>query len=99
MISGLVDAEYVVALLGVNTAVIWYVAAAPNDVVYVAVPDDSASGLPIAVVPFMNCTVPTAVLGANVAVNVTEVPVVVGLATLDVRVVLVDAGVPTALTM
>lgn len=50
------------------------------------------------VVPFMNCTVPTAVLGANVAVNVTEVPVVVGLATLDVSVVVVGVGVPDAFT-
>jgi hypothetical protein len=46
----------------------------------------------------MNCTVPTAVLGASVAVKVTEVPVVVGLATLDVRVVVVVTGVPAAFT-
>jgi hypothetical protein len=47
----------------------------------------------------MNCTVPTAVLGVNAAVNVTDVPVVVvGLARVDVRAVVVVTGVPAALT-
>ena len=84
----LVDGLNAVESVGVNTAVIAWVAAGRVDVVNVAVPLVTGTALPNAVAPSMNCTVPAAV-GVTVAVNVTEVPAVTGLTGLAVTVVVV----------
>lgn len=80
-----------------NTAVIEFVAVG-NVVVAadVAVPLLTVTALPSAVVPFMNCTEPAAVDGVTDAVNITDVPAVVGLAGFAVSVVVVAAGPPPA---
>jgi hypothetical protein len=82
-------------LVGVNTAVMECVAV-DNVVVAadVALPLVTVTGLPRVAVPSMNCTEPAAVFGVTVAVNVTEVPDVVGLVGLAVSVVVVAVGPP-----
>src|SRR5579875_1832109 len=54
-----------------NFAVTWYDPAAKEDVVSVALPPDKAA-VPSARVPFSNVTVPVAVAGDTVALNVTR---------------------------
>lgn len=59
-----------------------------------AVPDDTATGEPIAVVPSQNCTEPTADEGVSVAVRVEAGPTTIGLGGVTPRVVVVaTAGV------
>src|SRR5579875_498112 len=60
-----------------NFAVTWYDPAAKEDVVSVALPPDKAA-VPSARVPFSNVTVPVAVAGDTVALNVTGSPTVEG---------------------
>ncbi len=55
--------------------VVWLNAVVVSD----AVPPETVTGEPSAVEPSMNCTDPSA-LGLTVAVNVTDVPTVTGLA-------------------
>jgi hypothetical protein len=87
----LVDALNAPESAGVKTAVIECVAADKLVVVYVAVPLVTVTGLPNVAVPSMNCTEPAAV-GVTVAVKVTDVPAVIGLAGFAVTAVVVAVG-------
>lgn len=96
----LVDGAYRLALIGVNTAVSEWV---PVDKVVVAAdvaaPPLTVTGVPSVAAPSMNCTEPAAEDGKIVAVNVTDVPAVVGLGALVVNVVVVAVGpAPAAFT-
>lgn len=96
MIAGLVEVVNAVELVGVKTAVIECVVAvsvvvATEVAVAVLVPVVTGIGLPRVEVPSMNCTEPAAD-GVTVAVNVTDVPNVVGLAGLAATVVEVVVG-------
>ena len=73
-----VEPPNVLGLLDANTAVIECVSTVRFDVVKLAVPPVTVAALPSMVVPSMNCTEPGAVVGATVAVNVTDVPTVTG---------------------
>lgn len=88
------------ALVGVNTAVIeWVIVDKVVMAADVAVPPLTATGLPRVVVPSVNCTEPAAVDGETIAVNVTDVPAVVGLTGFAVTVVEVVVGpAPAAFT-
>jgi hypothetical protein len=77
----------------VKTAVIACVAVdRPVVAADVADPLATVTALPRAVVPSMNCTEPAADEGETAAVNVTDVPAVVGLVGLAVTVVVVAVG-------
>ena len=58
----------------------------------VATPPDTVTAEPNGVVPSLNCTVPAADDGVTDAVNVTDVPAVVGLGGVAVTVVTVAVG-------
>lgn len=82
-----------------KTAVIECVACRRAVVVRVATPVVAltVAGAPRLLDPSLNCTVPAAA-GATVAVKVTEVPAVVGLTGLTVRVVVVAVAPATGFT-
>lgn len=79
-------------LVGVNTAVIEWVAAVSAVVVKVAWPAVTVAGEPRLFAPSLNCTVPAAALGVRVAVNVTEVPAITGETGLAASAVVVVCG-------
>ncbi len=91
----LVEVTNAAALVGVNIAVIEWEPAVENDVVVLAVPPDTLTGVPIAVDPSMNWTAPAAAAGDTVAVSDTLAPMVadIGLATSEV--VVATAGAVT----
>ena len=84
-----VDGPNEAELVGVNTAVIECVAAESALVLVAAVPPATVTGEPMLVAPSLNWTVPAALDGLMVAVNVTDVPVFCGLTGVAASVVVV----------
>src|SRR5882672_4026792 len=76
----------------VNTAVSECVPTVSAEVLVAAVPPETVTGLPRLLAPSLNCTEPAAEDGVTVAVSVTEVPAVTGLAGLAASAVLVVTG-------
>jgi hypothetical protein len=69
-----VELPNALGVLDVNTAVMECVSTDRFDVVKVALPPSTATALPSASLPSMNCTEPGAVDGVMVAVKITDVP-------------------------
>jgi hypothetical protein len=93
--AALVDAVNAFTSAGVKTAVIEWDPAVENEVVTVAEPLVTVTGLAMLVEPSLNCTVPAAELGDTLADSATEAPVTTEVGAADTVVLVVTAGAVT----